>query len=130
MNWTWKDITRLEQRGYKVINSLTPEPKKSKYGNRKKEVDGIIFDSEKEAKRYGELKLLLKAGKIGMLRFQVPYELNAGGSHSLVYLADFVYMDAVTGLEIVEDVKGFRTATYKKKKRLMKKVWGIIIKEV
>jgi hypothetical protein len=124
-------------RGYKVNN---PEPvpqleesspkKKSKYGNNKKEVDGIVFDSEKEANRYGELKLMLKAGIIGLLELQVPYELNPGGTHSLKYIADFVYIIRATGEKVVEDAKGHRTQVYLKKRRLMKKVHGITIKEV
>lgn len=123
-------------RGYKVNN---PEPvpaeqkkekKRSKYGNNKKEVDGIVFDSEKEALRYGELKLMLKGGIIGLLELQVPYELNPGGTHSLKYIADFVYIVRATGEKVVEDAKGHRTQVYLKKRRLMKKVHGIIIKEV
>ena len=104
--------------------------KKHKYGATKSEVNGIVFDSKKEANRYKELLLLLKAGAIGILQLQVPYELNEGGSHSLKYIADFVYVDAMTGQTIVEDAKGYRTKEYLKKKRLMKKVHNIKIKEV
>lgn len=104
--------------------------KRSKYGNTETEIDGIKFDSKREANRYRELLLLLKAGEIGLLRLQVEYELNPGGSHSLKYIADFVYIIVATGQEVVEDVKGYRTREYKKKKRLMKKVHGITIKEI
>lgn len=103
--------------------------KLSKYGNKKTEVDGIKFDSAKEAKRYSELKLLLKAGKIRLLELQKEYELNQGGTHSLKYVADFEYTDSETGERITEDCKGFKTATYKKKNRLMKKIYNIIIFE-
>jgi hypothetical protein len=115
-----------------VIAELEGEPKqkRSKYGNEKVEVDGEVFDSKKEANRWGELRLLLKAGEIGLLRRQVKYELNPNGTHSLAYKADFVYMVVKTGETIVEDAKGFRTREYKKKRRLMKKVHGIIIKEI
>jgi hypothetical protein len=47
-----------------------------------------------------------------------------------VYVADFVYIDCTTGLEVVEDAKGFKTREYKKKKRLMLKIQKIKIKEV
>jgi len=115
-----------------VIAELEGVPKqnRSKYHNNKTEVDGEVFDSEKEAKRWIELKMLLKVGEIGLLRRQVEYELNEGGTHSLVYIADFVYMVVKTGETIVEDAKGFLTREYKKKRRLMKKVHGITIKEV
>jgi len=103
--------------------------RKSKFGNKTTEVDGIKFDSNREAKRYRELLLMMKAGLIGHLKLQVPYELNAGGTHSVVYVADFVYIDAVTGETVVEDSKGFQTVIYKKKRKLMKKIFGITIKE-
>jgi hypothetical protein len=47
----------------------------NKYHAVKTQVDGIIFDSMKEAVRWQELKLLEKAGKIANLERQVPYEL-------------------------------------------------------
>jgi hypothetical protein len=60
---------------------------------------------------------------------QVPYELNEGGTFSYKYVADFVYTDTHTGDTIIEDVKGFRTREYLKKKKLMKKVYEIDIVE-
>lgn len=107
--------------------------RKSKYGSERVEVDGIVFDSRKEARRYSELKILLKAGEIAQLERQVPYELNQGGTHSLRYIADFVYVKAKTGERVVEDVKSEFTARmplYKKKKKLMKKIYGIEINEI
>ena len=106
------------------------QERKSKYGSKKAVVDGILFDSGKEAGRYCQLKLMERAGIIHDLHLQVPYELNPGGTHSLKYVADFVYIVTAGGLSIVEDAKGFRTKDYRKKKRLMKKVHGIEIKEV
>ena len=100
---------------------------KSKYSNVKVEFDGITFDSQKEANRYVNLRMLHKAGLIQDLRLQKEYELNEGGSYSLKYVADFVYIR--DGREIVEDVKGFKTAVYKKKRALMLKVHGIEILE-
>lgn len=104
--------------------------KRNKYNNKKKEVDGILFDSEKEAEYYGKLKILLKAGEIGLLERQVPYELNPGGSYSYKYIADFVFIDAKTGEKNVIDVKGYRTKEYVRKRRLMKKIHKIIITEI
>ena len=119
-------------RNQEVIEGLEQDkkPKKAKYGNSETEVNGIKFDSKKEADRYRELLLLLKVEKIGLLRMQVEYELNPGGTHSLKYVADFVYIIKDTGQTVVEDVKGFRTREYKKKRRLMKKVHGIVINEI
>ena len=114
---------------HEVLTVMDKQPKRSKYNAKKTEVDDIVFDSAKEANRYKELKLLLKAGHIGLLQRQVEYELNDGGTHSLKYIADFVYLDMATGETIVEDCKGFRTKEYRKKRRLMFKVYKIKIVE-
>ncbi|MEX6691242.1 DUF1064 domain-containing protein [Danxiaibacter flavus] len=113
-----------------LVPAQEPEKKRSKYGSKKAEVDGINFDSQKEAKRYKELRLLLKAGKIGMLARQVQFELNPTGSHSLIYIADFVYRDMSTGNQVVEDCKGHLTKEYKKKRKLMRQLYNILIAEV
>lgn len=129
MNWSISDIERKLKAGTIAGYSVDPakvEAKKSKYGNRKVTIDNIVFDSEKEGRRYQDLKLLLQAGEISDLRLQVKYELNEGGKYSLVYIADFTYLSG--GELIVEDCKGFKTAVFKKKEKLMKKVHGINIK--
>lgn len=113
-----------------VFEEVEKPKKKSKYNNTKTEVDGIVFDSMKEANRYKELRLLLKVGEIGLLKRQVEYELNPGGTYSLKYVSDFEYIITATGEHIVEDTKGFLTKVYKKKRRLMKKVHGIKIIEI
>lgn len=108
-----------------------------KYHNRKVSVDGILFDSAREARRYGELRLLEKGGYISNLRLQVPFELipnqkNIDGKvveRKVSYIADFVYLDR-DGRTVVEDSKGMKTEVYKLKKKLMRYVHGIEIKEV
>ena len=113
--------------------------KKSKYKSVKTEVDGIIFDSKKEAKRYKELRLLEKEGLVSNLKLQVPYLLcpaQLGADYNgkqitlrreMKYIADFVYK--VDGVEVINDAKGYRTKEYKQKKNLMKKIYGIEIYE-
>lgn len=136
-NWTPDTLKKLLEQGriqgYTELGAskppAPPAAKRSKYGAQKTEVNGMVFDSAREARRYQELLLLQKHGAIGLLRLQVPYELNPGGTHSLVYVADFVYRLASTGEEVVEDCKGYRTKEYRKKRRLMKQVHGITIKE-
>jgi hypothetical protein len=126
------DLEKLKQSGkikdYTETGS-SKKPLKSKYGNKKTEVDGIVFMSQREAGRYIALRYLKNAGKIKDLKLQVEYELNDGGTHSLKYIADFQYYDIETGKVIVEDSKGYKTPVYKKKKRLMLKVHGIEIVE-
>jgi len=110
--------------------------KPSKYHSSKTYVDGIKFDSKREAERYGELKLLEKSGAITDLKLQVRFELYpkhvcegaiVPASH---YIADFVYTDTRTGKQIVEDAKGKRTDVYKRKKKQMRQRYGIEIQEV
>lgn len=118
--------------GRKYTSAQTPptKPKKSKYGAVKTEVDGIMFDSKREASRYQELRLLEQAGEIANLRLQVPYILFPKNEHgrALKYIADFVYNDD-TGALVVEDAKGHSTDVYKIKRRLMAELKGIEIKE-
>ena len=106
------------------------QAKKSKYGAIKTEIDGIMFDSKHEAKRYQELRLLEQAGEIENLRLQVPYELIEKSKYgrSIKYVADFVY--SRNGLTVVEDAKGVRTPVYRLKKRMMAEKYGIQIREV
>ena len=117
-----------------------------KYGNKKTVVDGITFDSQKEAKRYKELSLMERAGMISDLQRQVKYVLippqrepdtigKKGGIHKgkliereVSYVADFVYQE--NGQTVVEDTKGFRTKDYLLKRKMLLFFHGIKIKEV
>jgi hypothetical protein len=107
--------------------------KKNKFNASKTEVDGIVFDSKKEATRYKQLKILQKAGLIGFLKLQVEYKLECNGEKVASYIADFEYVLTETGEKVVEDVKSDVTRklpTYRLKKKLMKAMHGIEIKEV
>jgi len=102
--------------------------KSSKYCNQPVVVDGHRFASQREARRYGELKLLEKAGEISGLELQPRFLISVNGVHVCSYSADFRYEK--DGRHIVEDVKGVRTPTYRLKKRLMQAVHGVTISEV
>lgn len=111
-------------------------------------IDGITFDSKKEAKRYRELKDMQTLGYISHLQRQVEFELipaqreastigKRGGvklgkviERKCVYKADFCYIDERTGAYVVEDTKGFRTPEYKIKRKLMLFLKDIRIREV
>lgn len=99
----------------------------SKYRNRKTEVDGITFDSKREAARYSELKLCERAGLISELKTQVRYRLEVNGHKICDYLSDFQYVE--NGALVVEDTKGFATPAYKLKRKLMLALHGIVIRE-
>lgn len=104
-----------------------------KYHARKTTVDGITFDSRKEADRYLVLKGMEEDGIIEDLRRQVRYELvpafDVDGRHyrPVFYVADFVYVE--DGKEVVEDVKGMRTDVYRLKSKLFAQRYGMSIKE-
>lgn len=108
----------------------------NKYHNRKTEIDGIVFDSKREAQRYAELQLLQRAGKIRDLSMQVEFELipKQDGERACKYKADFVYYVADTGKMVVEDVKGYKKGAayqlFSIKRKLMLWQHGIKIVEV
>jgi hypothetical protein len=102
--------------------------KQNKYHAQAQTVDGIRFDSKKEAQRYRELKLSERAGVISGLRWQVPFRLEINGHHITTYKADFVYDEQ--GKQVVEDTKGMRTRVFLMKKKMMKAQYGIEIKEL
>lgn len=119
---------------------------RSKYHSRKVTVNGITYDSKKEATRHYELMLLERSGAISDLKRQVEFELippqkepdtigKRGGvikgktiEHAVKYVADFVYTE--NGKQIVEDTKGFKTKDYIIKRKLLLYVHGIRIREV
>ena len=121
----WKKSHGSQDEG----NDPEKDEPKSKYHATKIELDGITFDSKKEAKRYNELKVLEKLKVISNLRLQVPYVLIEKSQYgrSIKYFADFVYLK--DGKTVVEDCKGMRTPIYRLKKRLMAEKYGIIILE-
>ena len=135
----------------KAIKSISRTNKKSKYHSIATCIDGIEFDSRKEARRYQELKLLEKAGRISNLEMQVPFELvpaqyeecnevytrgprkgerkrGACIEKAVIYRADFVYIE--DGKIVAEDTKGFKTKDYIIKRKLMLWVHKIRIKEI
>jgi len=96
-----------------------------KYNAKKTVIDGITFDSKKEAKRYSELELLKKAGEVSWFLRQVPFD--CGGR--VKYRLDFMVF-WTSGEVTFEDVKGFKTATYKMKKKLVESRYPIQITEL
>lgn len=107
--------------------------KRPKYGNRKVEVDGVVFHSAKEARRYGELKLLERAGEIAELELQPRFPLKVSGMLVTTYVGDFSYhptfRGAIMAQRIVEDSKGYRTPEYKLKAKLFRALYGFAILE-
>lgn len=113
--------------------------KRHKYGVAAKadrtDRDGNVFDSKGEMVRWEELRLLQKAGRIRKLERQVRFPLEVKGVKVATYTADFTYEEKTTSVgawdwaPVVEDFKGLRTQVYLMKKRLMKAIYGIEIRE-
>ena len=120
----------------------------AKYKNKKVEIDGIVFDSKKEADRWKHLRLLEDAGMIRCLRRQQKFilipaqysqtELTKSSKpkcleRECTYIADFSYMDDFGKLH-VEDVKGYRRAgaynIFVIKRKLMLQKYGIRVEEI
>lgn len=121
----------------RMNNPITTLEKKkqSKYRNKKVLVDGIKFDSKKEARRYSELMLLEKTGEITDLKLQQRYilqesfKIDGKTIRAITYIADFTYKDK-NGDLVVEDEKGMKTQVYNIKRKMFAKRYGIEIKEV
>ena len=125
---------------------------RNKFGNKRVTVDGIRFDSKKEAKFYLFLREAEKKGEISDLRLQVPYELIPAiyedqvihlktkdkvvtkcVQKAVYYVADFVYTETATGEEHVIDVKGGKATITKEfllKKKMLKYLCNIDIEIV
>jgi hypothetical protein len=115
VNWKPEELAQLQ--------GAQPETK-SKYRSRKKEVDGILFDSKREAAAYVKLRAMEQAGEIRDLRRQVKFVLLDGFRtddgekvREMAYFADFVFTGK-DGAERVVDVKGMRTEVYRLKRKL------------
>lgn len=98
---------------------------KHKFGAIRTEIDGIKFDSKKEAKRYQELLYLQKTGEVLFFLRQTPFHLPG----NVKYLCDFVVFWK-NGDITFEDVKGIKTPMYSLKKKQVEALYPIEIKEI
>jgi hypothetical protein len=153
IRWTQEQLDEFQKKkvpGWRESTKTGPKPKAApanpekkakpnKYRNRKIEVDGVTYDSEKEYRRWCELVKRQEAGEISQLLRQVTFELAAGvkfdgekrAKPALRYTADAVYIE--NGKLIVEDTKSAHTRTlrpYRDRKHLMVAVLGLQIREV
>lgn len=148
MALTSDDLARLGPRAQRqILAKLGQATKTSKYHNEPCVVGRIRFDSKKEARRYEELMIMLRTGKIRSLKLQPQYTLQEScvtpegeRVRAIRYVADFAYerptkpdcTGKVYWIPVVEDVKSkaTRTAQYEIKRKLMWERYGIEIMEV
>ena len=101
-----------------------PYIKKNKFNAKSIVIDGHKFPSLKEAQRYKELKLLVKAGKIKNLELQPEFEIipkqkyRGKNLREAKYTADFKYYDVDSNEWVIEEVKGMPTVDYVLRKKL------------
>lgn len=113
----------------KAMEGAEKKARRSKYGNRRVEIDGMKFDSQKEADFY--FSRLLPAWRLGELKLlvrQVPFDLPGG----IKYVADFVIVGMNGDVDVI-DTKSEATRknrVYINKKKQMRAIWGIEIMEV
>jgi hypothetical protein len=120
-----REATTMTVEAYKALNQ-----RQRKYRNEPTVVDGFSFASKKEARRYGELKLMLVAGEIRALEVHPSWVLEVNGQRIGRFTADFAY-ETDAGY-VVEDVKSTATKTtaYNLRKKLMLACHQIVIVEV
>lgn len=102
--------------------------RRSKYGNTPTVVDNIRFASKAEARRWGELKLLQRAGKLHGLNCQHSFDLTVAGKKIARYVADFIYFEepqfsTASDRKVAEDVKGIETPVFKLKAKLFRALY-------
>lgn len=105
---------------------------RNKFANKKTVVDGMVFDSKKEAERWRQLALMEAAGEINDLQTQVRFPFVVNGQRVCSYVADFMYYDTRTLKRVVEDVKSPPTRknpTYRLKFKLFRALYGFEITE-
>lgn len=134
------DIASGFDPGAPVPLSMQKPKRPPKYRNTKCEHNGIKFDSEKERSRWFHLDQLQSTGLIRDLELQVAFVLtermqrdDGTWERASKYVADFVYVDGKTGMQVVEDVKSAATRknrAYIQKRKAMLEKYGITIKEV
>ena len=123
---TTKQIEQLyRQAGATVPPEIAGTPAPSKYHARKKEIDGIVFDSSLEARAYQILRQWEHAGEIRELQLQSRFVLQTkfrdseGKTHRAIeYVCDFEFIHH--GRTVVVDVKGFKTPVFRMKEKLFR----------
>lgn len=117
---------------YRKLIVEESKPNRSKYNSKRVLVDGIHFHSQKEANRYLDLKLLVKALEISELKLQEPFPFFIKGKKIFTYYADFTYYDHKLGRRVIEDVKSVITQKdhiYRLKKKIIEAEYNVEIYE-
>jgi hypothetical protein len=111
--------------------ALLSKPKRSKYGATKTMIDGIVFDSKREAAYYSELKIREKAGEVSGMALQRPFPIIINGQSVGKFLSDFAFIDHTQEDRLrVIDVKGFDTPLSRFKRKCVEAFYQIKVEVV
>jgi len=132
MRWTQDEYEKFlaDSDSHVSAEPVKKRKKESKYKNKWTEVDGIKFQSEKEANRYGELKLLKREGSVLNFIRQVHFHLPGGVDYVLDFMVWWRALPMGGAPRITyEDVKGFRIDSFIMKKKMVEDLYPIKIEE-
>jgi len=111
--------------------SLDAPARKGRFATGDKErrtVDGEVFDSVVEARRFSNLKLLQRAGHISQLTNQPSWDVEINGQHFCKYTADSSYFCHDRKRLVIEEVKTSGTekdTAYRLRKKAAELAHGI-----
>ena len=130
MSLRWTEEEYMDYQRKRGSTNVFQPTKRAKYNNKRIRVDGILFDSQKEADYYSELKLQLKAGTIKGFCRQPEFILVEGFAERkpVTYKADFIVFNLDGTVDII-DTKGYETETFRiKYKQFLNKFPGLELK--
>lgn len=93
-----------------LLAELAAPPKRNKFNSKRTQLDGIWFDSKREAELYAQFKVMEKAGHIANFEVHPSFALEVNGVVIGKATLDFAYVDTRTGQKHVVDVKSEATA--------------------
>lgn len=121
---------RMSAAELRAIQEADQSEAPSKYRNKKTTVDGITFDSKREAQFYSLLKQLERVGQVSQIELQKRYPLAVNGETVCTYFADFAFHDAIQERYRVVDIKGVVTKDFSIKRKLMRAIHGIEVEVI
>jgi hypothetical protein len=126
--FTRLDLAKLRKKKSKNKYGVSSKNERTWFGDFDGVKQNIVFDSKKEMRRFCELRLLQRTGRITDLVLQKRFLLldKLNDERAIHYRADFVYKNK-NGENICEDVKGFRTTEYILKRKMFKAKYPDII---
>lgn len=115
---------RVLAQGRAREGTTKPAGKPNKYHNNPTTVDGIRFDSKKEARYYEQLLIRVAAGEVSYFLMQVPLRLPGGSK----YVVDFLVFFTDGRAPEYIDVKGRETQVFRLKKREVEHHYPITVR--